>query len=270
MHALELIRNNMFLKENLAKLNDRLAPEGLHFEEHENRLRLVEAVQYRLNDLPVLKKELQDLYRLKFDWSPGAMYWFIGSEGKRKLNQREIKFSPSLSEAELKASLVKYIEQIVDGDLKDSLVSTLKENEFYFDAPAALYHHHSYKHGLLEHSIQVIDLSLSMLSCLDEGITINPDIIIAGSILHDIGKINCYQFVEGGIDASGILSEQTHMANGIKIISQHMKDCVHLDDLIHIIASHHRIKDFGAIVEPISNEAWIISVADDLSSKIQG
>jgi len=105
---------------------------------------------------------------------------------------------------------------------------------------------------------------------MDECTIINKDIIIAGSILHDIGKINCYQFIDGGIDACGLLSEQDHIANGIKIISQHLSECPELDNLIHILASHHRIKELGAIVEPISNEAWIISVADDLSSKIQG
>jgi len=260
----------LFLEENIAKLNARIAPEGLSFREHDERYRLYEEIKFRLNDRPRLKKELQDKYKLRFDWDPAAMYWYIGSEGKTILSQRAIKFGPTLSEADLRVMLEGHIDQISNDNLKRSLGATLEANGFYYDAPAAIYHHHAYKHGLMEHSTQVTELALSMLGCLDEETAVNRDLIIAGSILHDIGKINCYQFVDGGIDACGILSEQDHIANGIKVISQHMGDCPELDHLIHILASHHRIKALGAIVEPISNEAWIISVADDLSSQIQG
>lgn len=260
----------MFLEENIAKLNAKIAPHGLELKEYGERYRLHEEVAYRLNELPVLKEELRGKYKLKFDWDPSAMYWYIGSEGKNILSQRAIKFEPTLSEADLRASLERHIDQISDDNLKKSLRATLEANEFYYDAPAALRFHHAYKNGLLEHSTQVTELSLSMVDCLDDETVVNRDLIIAGSILHDIGKINCYQFIDGGIDACGILSEQDHVANGIKIISQLMSDCSQLDHLIHILASHHRTKAFGAIVEPISNEAWIISAADELSSKIQG
>ena len=260
----------MFLEENIAKLNATIAPEGLEFREHGERYRLIEKKRYLLNNLPSLKENLKYNYKMRFDWDPDAMYWFIGNEGKKVLSQRAIKFEPSLTEAELRSNLEYYIEEISNAPLKTSLKTTLEANEFYYDAPASISYHHAYKHGLLEHSIQVTKLALSMKDCLDENTLIDEDIIISGSILHDIGKINCYQFIDGGIDACGILSEQNHLANGIKIISQHMVSCADLDHLIHILASHHRAKAFGAIVEPISNEAWIISVADDLSSKIQG
>lgn len=41
-----------------------------------------------------------------------------------------------------------------------------------------------------------------------------------------------------------------------------------LDDLIHIIASHHNLKDWGSPVKPNSKEAWIIHFADSISDKI--
>lgn len=260
----------MFFDENLVKLNAKLAPHDLEFVPHEGRLRLVEKVMYRLNNLPRLKDELKDMYNLRFHGDSDPKYWYIGNEGIKKLSQRSIKYESKFSEDELMTKLGEYIAMISEDTLKQSIENTFSENEFYYECPAAIYYHHSYLHGLLEHSLQVTKSSLSLVDSIDDDVTINKDIIIAGSLLHDIGKINCYQFVDGGIDACGLLSEQDHIANGIKIISQYLSDCPDLDHLIHILASHHRKKEFGAIVEPISNEAWIISVADELSSKIQG
>ena len=81
--------------------------------------------------------------------------------------------------------------------------------------------------------------------------------------------MNCYKFVEGGIGACPTLSEQDHIINGVKLVSQYI-ECNQLDELLHIVASHHKEKDYGSPVIPISNEAWIIHIADELSSKIMG
>ena len=79
----------------------------------------------------------------------------------------------------------------------------------------------------------------------DDGISINKDLIIAGSILHDIGKINCYKFVEGGIGVCSTLSEQDHIINGTKLVSQYIQ-CDQLDEILHIVASHHKEKNYGS------------------------
>ena len=46
-------------------------------------------------------------------------------------------------------------------------------------------------------------------------ITINRDILIAGAILHDIGKTNCYKFIDGEINSTIIQSEEEHITNGV-------------------------------------------------------
>ena len=259
----------LFLEENLAKLNKRLSEHELHFENRGDKLVLVEKVMYRLENLPRLKAELREVYRLRFQGDSDPKYWYIGNEGIKKLSERVLKFQPSKSEAELKTKLTTFIEQIKNAELKECIKKILHENPSYYESPGAIYHHHAYKHGLLEHSIQTIELSLGMIGTFDEGIRINNDLIIAGSILHDIGKINCYKFVDGGIDVCSILSEQDHIINGVKLVSQYIR-CDQLDHLLHIIASHHKDVTYGSPVIPISNEAWIINVADELSSKILG
>ena len=259
----------MFLEANLTKLNGRLSKHGLHFEKRDDEIILVEEVMYRLNNLPVLKKELRDLYSLMFQGDRKPKYWYIGTEGIKKLSNRELKTQPSLSEAELRAKLANFVEKIENTELKKCIQTVLQENPFYYECPAAKRHHHAYKHGLLEHTIQIIDLAFGVINTFDDGIKVNTDLIIAGSILHDIGKIHCYRFVEGGIDVCPTIEEQDHIIHGVKLVTQYVQ-CEQLDQLLHIIASHHREPNYGSPVRPISNEAWIISVADELSSKIMG
>ena len=207
----------MLFEENFVKLNEKLSLNNIHLENKGDTLVLRENVQYALSNLPLLKVELKEVYKLRFNWD--EKYWFIGNEGIRKLSERVLKIEASRSETELKAKLDTFINQIENVELKECMKKILSENQFFYESPAAIYYHHAYKHGLLEHSVQVIELSFSMINTFDNGIIINNYLIIAGSILHDIGKINCYKLVEGGIGVCPALSEQDHIINGVKLVS---------------------------------------------------
>ena len=87
------------------------------------------------------------------------------------------------------------------------------------------------------------------------------------SSLHDVGKINCYEQFENYIDITDTFLNQDHIINGTKIVSQEIQS-EKLDDILHIIANHHQLKEWGSPVEPNSIEAWIIHFADNISAKI--
>jgi len=180
-----------------------------------------------------------------------------------------MKCQPTKSADQLKQKLSDYIGQIRDPNLRNNVEQLLSDFPYYFECPGAKRYHHAYKHGLLEHTVQIIELCFGMINTFDDGIRVNPDLVIVGSILHDVGKINCYQFIDGAIDVLPIIAEHDHIVNGIKLASQYINS-PQLDQLIHIIASHHKEKNYGSPVTPISNEAWLINTADDLSSKIMG
>jgi len=257
----------LLFEDNFAKLSEKLSHNNITLENKGDTLVLNENVRGALNNLPLLKDELKEVYKMRFNWD--EKYWFIGNEGIRKLSERVLKIEPSMSETELKTKLAILVNRIENVELKKCIEKFLSENQFFYESPAAIYYHHAYKHGLLEHSVQVIELSFSMIDTFDKGIIINNDLIIAGSVLHDTGKINCYKFTEGGIGVCRALSEQDHIINGVKLVSQYIQ-CNQLDEVLHIVASHHKEKEYGSPVEPLSNEAWIINVADGLSSKIMG
>jgi len=121
---------------------------------------------------------------------------------------------------------------------------------------------------LLEHTVQTIELALAVNDVI-ENLIIDKDLLIASATLHDIGKIKCYETSNGIIQITDTFAKQEHIINGIKIVSQEIKSDK-LDELIHILASHHNTKEWGSPIEPKTNEAWIIHCVENLSSKTMG
>ncbi len=93
------------------------------------------------------------------------------------------------------------------------------------------------------------------------------DLLIAGAILHDIGKIYCYDYKQQNIDITEIFLKHEHIIQGVKLVAQFIKSNK-IDSILHIIASHHNLKEWGSPVKPNSIEAWIIHYADNISGKI--
>ncbi|KAA0237574.1 MAG: HD domain-containing protein [Chlorobiota bacterium] len=99
---------------------------------------------------------------------------------------------------------------------------------------------------------------------------VNYDILTAGIIMHDIGKV--YE-----LDAQGITARYTtigsligHIPIGLQILDRFGKDVLDKNDYFHIahlILSHHGSKDLGSPVVPSTVEAIMLSNIDLLSSK---
>ena len=258
------VKMSEILKENLRLLNIKYGPKNISFELQENIISIKE--DYVFYENPALKQTLKDQYLIM--WNPDQKKWFIGKAGIKLLSKKIIKTEPSKSIKELMGELVDFINMIEEVELRTSIKTFIKKNQVFFQAPGARYNHHDYKGGLLEHTVQTVKLVLAV-SETTENLIIDRDILISGAILHDVGKINCYEFSEGTIELTDIFKEQEHIINGVKLISQEIKS-EKLNDLIHILASHHNIKDWGSPIEPVSNEAWIIHTVENLSSKIMG
>ncbi|MEW6624377.1 MAG: HD domain-containing protein [Bacillota bacterium] len=130
--------------------------------------------------------------------------------------------------------------------------------------------HHSYGGGLLEHTLEVVDLCRTAFNHQPQ--KINQDILVAGALLHDIGKIFEY-------DCSKITYDMTEVA---KMLGGHIVlgrdfiksyyDAGFPQDLSimleHIILSHHGIREWGAVEEPKTIEAITIHYADLMSARI--
>lgn len=97
---------------------------------------------------------------------------------------------------------------------------------------------------------------------------INRDMIIAGSVLHDIGKIFCFGKVGYGYVPYETYNLIEHITMDIMFIDEY-KNLISESQLLqlrHIIQSHHGI--YGDVV-PLTAEAWLVNQADGVSSMLR-
>ena len=134
--------------------------------------------------------------------------------------------------------------------------------------PAAQTVHHAYRSGFLEHILSVARSALTLGAAYGA----NQDLLTAGALLHDIGKLE-----ELAYDRSTSYTREGnlvgHVTLGAMMVRATMSAIPEFPDVLrtqieHMILSHHGRKEFGAPVEPMTIEAMILSAADDLDAKI--
>jgi len=157
----------------------------------------------------------------------------------------------------------------------DFVFDTKKYWDKYKEWPAAVTHHHAYVGGLLEHSVATTHVAYYIAKTYRSlGMKIDMDLVTAGALLHDIGKLEAYTLnpAPNMVTAGNIID---HVALGYRILSilteeygLEKKDQKLSLALAHIILSHHGSKEFGSPVLPATPEALIVAAADDLDFKL--
>lgn len=148
------------------------------------------------------------------------------------------------------------------------LLNNVFDQEFlaeFAESSAALRVHHSYNGGLMEHVVEMLHLSDAIL---DRYPKMNGDLLKAGILLHDIGKTVEYK---SGITVS--LTTRGKLLGHIFIGSDYVKRKAPkdmpeslLDEVIHLILSHHGELQFGSPVVPMTAEAIALSSLDRTSA----
>ena len=138
--------------------------------------------------------------------------------------------------------------------------------------PAAVTLHHAYTGGLLEHSVSVAIGARDMARhYADFKIPVNIDLVIAGALLHDIGKLEAYSAnpaPQVTIPGSAIEHITLGYATFKKFAEAENLDKDIATALGHILVSHHGMREYGSPVTPITPEAFIVSAADDVDFKL--
>ncbi len=137
--------------------------------------------------------------------------------------------------------------------------------------PAAFKLHHAVRGGLLYHTLSLVRLAQQVSAVYPFA---DRELLLAGTILHDIAKTEEFDVAETGI-ASGYTAEGTligHLVRGAMIVEKKAeqlgtdKETVML--LEHMLLSHHGEPEFGAAVRPMFLEAEILSSLDMLDARI--
>ncbi len=171
-----------------------------------------------------------------------------------------------LDEAEKLAS------RIEDRELRGMVIDLLKDPSLDLDSPhlpveecpAGSYQHHSYAGGLLQHTIGVANLSLTLCDMVENvyGGKVDRDEVLAGALIHDVMK--CYTYEARG-DGSYATSPLGERVDHLTLLVAELYKRGFPIDVIHVAASHH-----GDVspVKPKTVEALIVSIADLADSEL--
>ena len=195
----------------------------------------------------------------------------------RRLEETDLDFADYFPASERDpAEMWMELRQIVSGmenaHLKGLVAALLDDEEIarrYRTAPAAKHIHHAYLGGLLEHVLSLCRLARLSASHYKN---IDLDLLLAGVVLHDIGKIYELSYDRAfGYTAEGQLLG--HMMIALRMVSDKLRDRPDFPPRLralveHMIVSHHGQLEFGSPKLPQFPEALLLHYLDDMDSKM--
>lgn len=170
--------------------------------------------------------------------------------------------------SELKAKLDKYLNSFKDKDVEKVTKAVISHfYDRYITYPAAVKVHHEWGSGILHHSIFMADVADAIANIYKQ---VDRDILVAGALLHDIGKTIEYENPIAPVQtAEGKLCG--HIAIGyheFKSVVDTLGITSEVPMLLeHMILAHHGSLEFGSPVMPATREALLLSEIDMLDSR---
>jgi 3'-5' exoribonuclease len=201
----------------------------------------------------------------------------------RRVEDREVDFrdffpASKYDAAGMWAELRGIVSGIANDHIRNLLNAFLDDPDIavrYQTAPAAKTIHHAFRSGLLEHVLSLLKLAKLVgphYEASQAGM-IDVDLLSAGIVLHDIGKIYELSYDRGfGYSAEGQLLG--HIAIAIRMIADKLRAFpdfpVELRNLLeHMVLSHHGQLEFGSPKIPVFPEALLLHYLDDMDSKME-
>jgi 3'-5' exoribonuclease len=188
-----------------------------------------------------------------------------------KVNPREFLPESKRNLLEMEEEFNQKINSISNEILKKLLQLIFTEERFekFSLAPAGKSWHHAYIHGLLEHTLEIIKICELMCGFHPE---LNRDLLIAGAMLHDIGKTeeltydSAFEYTGRGKLIGHIVIASNIVQGEIKKIPGFPEELE--NNLIHLILSHQGKLEHASPVVPKTAEAIALYQADELSAKV--
>lgn len=192
-------------------------------------------------------------------------------------------FIPSapLSETDLKSKIYQIIDLIENETLHAITISIMDNHaDKFFTQPAATNMHHEYKGGLAFHTFTMLQAANHYLKIYP---FLNQDLMYAGIILHDLGKVfEINDYIDTSKTFEGELLGHINIIN--ELITQTLVTPNAYDDMLietisdddkalvtelkHIILSHHGELEWGSNVTPRTPEAQLIHYIDQIDAKM--
>ncbi len=163
-----------------------------------------------------------------------------------------------------------FMDSIQNRYLRELLTRIFDEKTFekYIHVPAGKAWHHSYVHGLLEHTLEILKICDLMCKIHPE---LNRDILLTAAILHDFGKTeeltyeNSFDYTDKGRLLGHITIAALKIQEAAEKINNFPEKLLTL--LLHLVLSHQGKLEHASPVEPKTLEAIVLYHADELSAK---
>ena len=163
------------------------------------------------------------------------------------------------------------IEKMADRELAElvaDIYSTNRERLLWQSAAKSV--HHNKVGELLWHTARMAKMAGAAAEPYS---FLNRDLLLSGVLLHDIGKLDELCTDEMGITdytRDGYLFG--HALLGIETVKKHAEKLGTSEDkvrcLTHIIASHHGVREYGAIAMPATAEAYAVHCIDLIDARM--
>ena len=173
------------------------------------------------------------------------------------------------------AEINQAINEVHNVHLKSLLEAFFSDEDFtkeFYIAPAAIVHHHNYMGGLLDHTVEILEICRTMCKIFPD---INKDLLYCGVLLHDIGKIKTYTYGTGPIGFSEEGDLLDHIYISCEMAKERMTKLETPEELsnqiLHMILSHHGYvsNGWGSSVDPKTPEALTLHFADNMDAKVK-
>ena len=206
----------------------------------------------------------------------------------RSLDEEEVQTLLSGGDAEAAAverdygDVVRLVGEMRDPRLRTLCSVFLEEFGLRFQrAAAARHNHHAHRGGLLRHTGQMMRAADSICGAYP---VLNRDLLLAGVLFHDCGKLWEMCPPEAGFGIPRELRGELlgHISIGIEVVNSlwrklPLEDWKNLEPasedvrlhLLHLIAAHHGELQFGSPVEPKTPEAIALNLVDNLDAKLE-
>ena len=189
---------------------------------------------------------------------------------QKEINLEDFVFKSPISKELLINNIQEGINKIENEKIAKLVTYMLnKYSEQYYEYPAAAKIHHNFIGGLATHVSGMLKVGYALCDIYN---SINKDYLIAGIILHDLGKIEEY--------SSAVVTEystQGKLLGHISIMDALLYEAgkeLNIEDseevllLRHMILAHHGYNEYGSPVRPETIEAEVLYFIDNIDAKI--
>jgi 3'-5' exoribonuclease len=169
--------------------------------------------------------------------------------------------------------------ELVDPQLKALVLYLLDGNRHrWCQTPGSARHQFSYVGGLLEHTLRVAENALFLAKrywerYADPRPGFDPDLVLAGAVLHDIGKLVELEGVFPGESESDVGGLIGHLVLGRDLLRAAVAECpIPAEKLLrleHILLSHHGQPEWGSPKPPMTLEALLVHYANEVDVRFE-